>query len=134
MRPHRVKPLRCIRAFTLVEVLIALVVLAVGIIAMVTGASDFARNASDLRQRALARWVAENRLTEVGLQQTWPNTGKERGSERMGGIEWEWEVEVQKTPNSDIRRATVLVRREERSAVLARLEGFVGSPKLRGRQ
>jgi len=122
------------RAFTLVEVLIALVVLAVGILAMVSGASDFARNASELRQRAMARWVAENRLTELTLQPTWPDTGKERGSERMGGVEWEWESDVQKTPNGDIRRATITVRRERRTAVLARLEGFVGSPKLRGGQ
>jgi general secretion pathway protein I len=122
------------RAFTLVEVLIALVVLAVGIVALVGGASDFARNASDLRQRAMARWVAENRLTELTLQATWPDTGKEQGSERMGGVEWEWETDVQKTPNGDIRRATITVRRERRTAVLARLEGFVGSPKLRGGQ
>jgi len=67
MRPHRINLRRRTRAFTLVEVLIALVVLAVGVIAMVSGASDFARNASDLRQRALARWVAENRLIELGL-------------------------------------------------------------------
>jgi general secretion pathway protein I len=122
------------RAFTLVEVLIALVVLAVGIVALVGGASDFARNASDLRQRAMARWVAENRLTELTLQARWPDTGKEQGSERMGGVEWEWETDVQKTPNGDIRRATITVRRERRTAVLARLEGFVGSPKLRGGQ
>ena len=122
------------RAFTLVEVLIALVVLAVGILAMVRGASDFAHNASELRQRALARWVAENRLTEITLEPTWPDTGKEHGSERIGGVEWEWEAEVQKTPNNDIRRATVTVRREDRTQVLARLEGFVGSPKLRGQQ
>jgi len=126
---------RChVRAFTLVEVLIALVVLAVGIMALVSGASDFARNASDLRQRSLARWVAENRLTELTLQATWPDTGKDSGKERMGGVEWEWEVDVQKTPNGDIRRALVSVRKEQSSAVLARLEGFVGSPKLRGRQ
>lgn len=122
------------RAFTLVEVLIALVVLAVGIVALVGGASDFARNASELRQRAMARWVAENRLTELTLQPSWPDTGKDQGSERMGGVEWEWESDVQKTPNGDIRRATITVRRERGTAVLARLEGFVGSPKLRGGQ
>jgi len=134
MRPDGARRRRRAGAFTLVEVLIALVVLAIGVLAMVSGASDFARNASDLRLRAMARWVAENRLTEVTLQATWPNTGKKTGSERMGGVEWEWEMEVEKTPNSEIRRASVSVRHEQRDVVLARLEGFIGSPRLRGRQ
>lgn len=123
---------RC--GFTLVEVLVALAVLAIGVAALVTGVSGYTDNAVTLRDRALARWVAENQLTELQLAAGWPDTGSRDGRERMGGVEWRWEIEVQKTPEPNMRRASVMVRREPNGQVLARLEGFVGNPRVSGGQ
>ena len=122
------------RAFTLIEVLVALAVLAIGLAALVRGASDYTSNAAALRQRAVAGWVAENQLTEMELAKEWPREGSHDGSEKMAGAEWQWQAQVEETPNPDIRHVTVEVRRADHEAVLARLQGFVANPRAAGTQ
>ncbi len=53
--------------FTLVEVLVALVVVAIGLAALMMAVSGTARTSGYLRDKTLAQWIALNRLTEVRL-------------------------------------------------------------------
>ena len=53
--------------FTLVEVLVALVVVAIGLAALMTAVSGVARTSGYLRDKTLAQWIALNRLAEVRL-------------------------------------------------------------------
>lgn len=55
------------RGFTLVEVLVALVVVAIGLSALMMAVSGTARTSGYLRDKTLAQWIALNRLTEVRL-------------------------------------------------------------------
>ena len=55
------------RGFTLVEVLVALMVVAMGLAALMTTVSSAARASGYLRDKTLAQWIALNRLTEVRL-------------------------------------------------------------------
>ena len=55
------------RGFTLVEVLVALVVVAIGLAALMVAVSGTARTSGYLRDKTLAQWIALNRLTQVRL-------------------------------------------------------------------
>lgn len=97
------------RGFTLIEVLAAVAILALALGATITGASQYAANASYLRDKAIASWVARNKLVELHLQPSWPELGKSDGVEEMAGREWRWRMEVLKTPDDKVRRIDVYV-------------------------
>ncbi|OOC09128.1 MULTISPECIES: type II secretion system minor pseudopilin GspI [Thioalkalivibrio] len=83
------------RGFTLLELLVALVVLAVALGALIKAGSEHARNTAYLQERALAEWVAANVLAdyEAGLLPAEPGT--RRTSETLAGREWEARVEIE---------------------------------------
>jgi general secretion pathway protein I len=116
------------RGFTLLEVLVALVVLALSLTALVRLSGLEARALADLRERTLAHWVAANVLEETRLAEAWPGTGTRSGSARMGGREWRWSLLVQETDEPAIRRLDVSVRLAEGEGAGAVLTGFVGQP------
>ena len=113
--------------FTLLEVLIALVVLAIALAAAITATSRYVDNSAYLRNRSLAHWVAMNRITEAYLETEWPGVGKKRGDESMGGNEWSWTREVLTTADDDVRRVEVEVRVSAGDDhPVATLIGFIG--------
>lgn len=117
------------RGFTLVEVLVAVAVLAIAMAAVISAMARQADNAGYLKQKTLAMWVAHNRLTEIQLQAQVPSTGRSDGKAQMGGLEWEWEAAVRATEDPRLRRIDIVVRRpEDRQGSLAQLSGFLAVP------
>lgn len=124
----RTKPSRA-AGFTLLEVLVALAVLAIALAALVKGGGENASNAAYLRDKTIAHWVAINRVTELQLQEQWPSTGTTRGSEEMAQREWFWLAKVSDTFDDDVRRLEVEVRKEEREeGYVARVIAFLPRP------
>lgn len=97
------------RGFTLLEVLVAMTILAVALGAMIRSTGDAAANVNYLRDKTLASWVAENQVAERLLLPEWPAVGINNGREEMAGRDWLWEVEVQTTDDPDLRRIDVSV-------------------------
>ena len=115
--------------FTLVEVLVAVAVLAIALAAVIGAMARQADNAGYLKQKTLAVWVAHNRLTEVQLQPRVPGTGRSDGTVEMGGFEWRWETVVNDTEDPRLRRIDIVVRRpEDPKGSLAQLTGFLAVP------
>jgi general secretion pathway protein I len=115
--------------FTLLEVLAAVAVLALALGATITGASQYTANATYLRDKAIASWVARNKLVELHLLPTWPEVGKSDGVEEMAGREWRWRQEVQKTPDGNVRRIDIYVDAPgKEDGQLVMLSGFL-TPK-----
>lgn len=112
------------RGFTLIEMLAAVAVLAIAMAAILSGMARHADNAGYLRERTLALWVAHNRLTEIELQRSWPDTGKSDGETEMGGIKWKWVAEVKKTPDEHLRRVDIRVLSPSRKSDSAQLTAF----------
>lgn len=98
------------RGFTLLEVLVALAVLAFAMAALIKTGAENARAAAYLRDKTLAQWVAMNVIAEQQLSAAWPSKGTKRGSEEMGLHEWFWELRVAETFDEDVRRLEVAVR------------------------
>ncbi len=116
------------RGFTLLEVLVALAVLAVGLAALVQAGGAGARNAAYLKEKTLAHWVAMNKAAEYQLAGQWPGVGRRSGTVVMAGREWRWQVEVKATPDGDVRRLEVSVYPDRGEEPLVRRIAFVGRP------
>jgi general secretion pathway protein I len=114
------------QGFTLLEVLVALAIIAITLGALVkTGASN-ANNASYLRDKTVAHWVAMNRATEMQLEPAWPPAGITEGKVEMGGREWHWRAKVSDTFDADIRRLDVDVRLEAaKEGMLDKVSAFL---------
>jgi general secretion pathway protein I len=113
------------RGFTLVEMLVAVAVLAIAMAAILTGMARHADNAGYLREKTVALWVAHNHLTELELQSGWPNVGKSDGEVEMAGKKWKWVAEVKKTSDDHLRRVDISVQGPGRKESLVSLSSFI---------
>jgi general secretion pathway protein I len=106
--------------FTLIEVLIAMVVLSMGLMAVIKVVSEVSTSAIQLQDKTYAQWVGLNKVAEMRLQTTWPATGKSDGTSDMADRTWHWTMEIKDTPNKDIRQLDVSVNPEsEKDAKVA---------------
>lgn len=115
------------RGFTLIEVLVALAVLAISLAAVINSVSANTGNAAHLRDRTLAHWVAMNKVAEVQASAVFPDTGVTKGEALMGERAWLWTMTVAATADPNVRRLDVAVRaRESDKQPLASLLAYAG--------
>ena len=98
------------RGFTLLEVLIALAIVALSVGALLGTVTSSASSVSYLKDKTLAEWVALNRLTEIRIAKLMPDLGKRTGSAEMAGMRWQWEEEVAELPIKGMLRIDVRAR------------------------
>ena len=113
------------RGFTLIEMVVAVAVLAIAMAAILSGMARYADNAGRLRERTVALWVAHNRLTEMELEPGWPDVGKSDGDMKLAGQKWKWEAEVKKTADDHLRRIDIRVLSPDRKDTSAALSAFI---------
>ena len=97
--------------FTLLEVLVALTIIAVALAASMRGAMSLTNNAEDTRLKLLATIEAENRLLELRLARGSLNVGSVKAPCQQGGISFTCEQNIKNTPNPFFRRIEVRVWR-----------------------
>jgi general secretion pathway protein I len=128
---------RCAKraGFTLIEVLVALAIISIALMAALRAAGQGTNNVGELRSRLLGGWIAENRLAEHRARRDWPPLGMQRGTGSEGGLDFYWREEVIATPNPSFRRVDIRVfASADESHSLAQLAGFLvayppGSPR-----
>jgi general secretion pathway protein I len=114
--------------FTLLEVLVALALLAITFAAALATAARSAADAAYLRDRTFGAWVGANELARAQLGAAWPAIGVSRGSSWMGQREWPWELRVVATADENVRRLEVKVGESEEQAATT-LVGYVLRPQ-----
>lgn len=110
--------------FTLVEVLVALTIVSVALMASLRAIGSLAQGAGDLRARTLAQWSADNRLSRMRVQAEWPAVGSTRFDCSQAGVALECRENVFATPNASFRRVEISVHDPQGGHRLARLVGF----------
>lgn len=120
--------------FTLVEVLVALTIVAIALMASIRAVGSLTQSAGDLRSRTLAQWSAENRLSQIRVQREFPSVGRRSFDCSQGDLPLRCQEDVFATPNASFRRLEIQVFGAEAGATnaagtatggrLARLIGF----------
>jgi general secretion pathway protein I len=115
--------------FTLLEVLAALVIISLGMLAVIEAIGQTASNSTRMRDRTIAHWIAMNRLTTARLEPRAPKIDKTSDEVEMAGRRWRWTMEVTETPVQSMRRIDVRVGEAEvgDDRSLAQVTGFYGS-------
>ena len=97
------------RGFTLLEVIIALGIVAVGILAVSRAITGFADTTLSLEQRMVASWVASNRLETHRILKTKPAAGTTHGSEEMADHVWYFRETTTTTADPNLFRIDIIV-------------------------
>jgi general secretion pathway protein I len=118
-----------VRGFTLVEILVALAIIAVALAAGMRALAQSTDSATLLKQRTLAMWIAQNRLAEAQLAAGGPAPGAREGEAVQAGARLRWREAVTATPNPSFRKVEVIVTDPAvPDYSLAQLVGYVGLP------
>ncbi|KRB87880.1 type II secretion system minor pseudopilin GspI [Noviherbaspirillum sp. Root189] len=103
------RSLRSPHGFTLLEVLVALVIVGTALGASLRAVGSLTQNSSGLRASMMATWSAENRLSMIRLTREYPGFGKRSFDCTQGDLKLVCEEEVLATPNPFFRRVEVSV-------------------------
>ena len=112
--------------FTLIELMVALAVLAIGMTAVLHSTSQAGHAGIFLKQKTIAHWVASNQAAELSINREWLEPGVTTGTEIMARQTWNWEAEVQNTEVPELRLVTIRVSLdgEEKASLIT----FLGKP------
>ena len=116
------------RGFTLIEVVIALAVVSLALLALVRTAGLGAEALAHQRETTYAGLVAANVLAETRVRERFPGTGRREGHATMAAREYRWQLVVQPTEEPSIRRLDVHVFPAESpdAAAIVTMTGFAG--------
>jgi general secretion pathway protein I len=106
---HSSHPSNRSAGFTLLEVLVALVIVGTALGASLRAVGSLTRNSADLRASMMATWSAENRLTQIRLARQWPDAGRHDFACPQDELPLHCMEEVLPTPNPFFRRVEVSV-------------------------
>lgn len=100
------------RGFTLIEVLIALAIVAFGLTALFTTVNQTARASDYLREKTFGGWIALNRITETRMSGKPPSDKETSGTVEFAGETWRWELKTIETAVDGIVRLEARAARE----------------------
>lgn len=95
--------------FTLLEVMVALVIVGTALGASMRAIGSLTENSSDLRASMMATWSAENRLSQIRLAHEWPELGQRSFDCSQGELHLMCDENVIATPNPFFRRVEISV-------------------------
>jgi general secretion pathway protein I len=120
MKNHRV------HGFTLIEMLVALAIVAVALLAGVRAVGTMAQTSAELKLRLLAQIAAENRIAELRAARAFPGIGSRTVACPQGRVPLECVEEAKATPNPLFRRIEVRVYAgDDRGRLLAEMIGIL---------
>lgn len=118
------------KGFTLIEVLAALIIVSLGMLAVIRAVSQTVSNTDYLRQKTIAHWVAMNKLEEIRLAASPPSNDESNGDVDMAGITWHWRMTITAAPGVDtMQRIDIKVAPKDagEKASIDTLSGFYGT-------
>lgn len=118
--------------FTLIEVMVALAIAALGLAAVAAAISQKVDAAAAMQDRTYASWIAQNKITELRLANVVPEVDETTGEVDYAGLEWEWRANVSETGVENLFRVDVSVGFAGSEDVVRTVTGFIGEPGVPG--
>jgi len=97
------------RGFTLIEILVALAIVAIGTAAVLQTIGGTARSLGFAESKMLATWVASDRLAELRLSRSWPAVGDIERDVKSGNRNWHYREVFATTADPDVLRVDITV-------------------------
>lgn len=117
------------KGFTLLEVLVALAVLAIAMTAIIQAAAHSIASTHYLREQTFAGWVASNVVNSFLLDPAlWTAEKLRKGDVEMTNRAWHWEARLSKTDDPGLRRLEVTVHAIKDSTISSTLTAFKRIP------
>lgn len=127
VKSNLVKTMRS-RGFTLLEVMVALIIVALSLTALTASMNQMIDAANTMRERTFASWIAQNKITEMRLANVMPDVSATSGEIEFGNADWEWRAVVSETGIENFRRIDVSVSQYGSDYVILTVTGFIGEP------
>lgn len=119
--------MRLLKAFTLIEIMVALAIITLALGAIIENTTASNRNFQYLRDKSVAGWIAMNQISLIRATRKWPAPSNKSGTVEMLDREWTWRMKVSSTDDANMRRLDITVYSEEdEKNSLASMTGFLG--------
>jgi len=113
------------KGMTLLEVMLALFIMATSGVAVINAASGALNNQALLQKKTFALWVASNHLTELKLQAVWPSDSWSTETVELAGTTWYVRHKTVKTSDDDFKALDVEVSDIEKGRALAYMRTYI---------
>ncbi|WP_275113884.1 type II secretion system minor pseudopilin GspI [Psychromonas antarctica] len=113
------------QGMTLLEVMLALAILATAGLSVMNAASEALRNQAYLQDKTFALWVASNRMAELKLEKKWPSTSWQSESNEFAGQTWYVRYQTVKTTDNNFKALDIEVSSVKEGNALAYLRTYI---------
>lgn len=120
--------MRSERGFTLIEVMVALTIVALSLTAIAATMNQMIDAANTMRDRTYASWIAQNKITEMRLSGAIPEVSTTDGELEYARTDWEWTAVVSESGVENLMRVDVSVSHRGSDYIVRTVTGFVGEP------
>ena len=119
-------------AFTLIEVMVALTIVALSLSAVVASISQMVQAASAMQERTYASWIAQNKITAIRLSNATSEVSETDDQVTFASVEWALVTTISETGVENLFRVDVAVSYVGTSQAIRTVTGFVGEPGIPG--
>ncbi len=115
-------------AFTLVEVMVALAIIALSLTAVAAKMGRMIDTSNAMRERTYASWIAQNKIAELRLANVVPEVTATSGEVEYANSIWDWRAVVSESGIENLYRVDVSISYAGNDNVIRTVTGFIGEP------
>ena len=118
--------------FTLIEVMVAMAIAALGLAAVAASVSQMIDAGTAMQERTYAGWIGHNKIVELRLANVVPEVSESNGDVEFAGREWVWRATISETGVENLFRVDVSVGLPDGDENIRTVTGFIGEPGIPG--